>query len=265
MKNMPLWAAFLALGLLSACTSANATPEGDSGPASHPACGRPVGVPRTSAILAVDDATAPNEPDFVTDPWSDSPGTGPWQYAHQAFPAPVTARWIGTTRTEGMVALHFEVDGDPWTLAVEQSAPIPSVPEGGVEVELTVDADRLAMSRVSDGAMLLAWIRVRQGVAVLAARDEGEMHLALGDACVGSQNSGFDCDRHFLVYDLDVSAGSAATSVSTGATGTLEVDGASYTITNRLVSQRGGAPDGTAVCADLTPPAFDADVVIDAL
>lgn len=265
-RIVPRWAALTAFGLLSACTSPNTTPEGDSGLVPpYPVCERPVGVPTTSAILAVAEATAPFEPTFNTDPWSSSPSEDRWEYAHQAFPEPVTARWMGTTRTDGMVALHFDVDSEPWTIAVAQSAPIPSVPDAGVEVELTIDAERLAMTRVSDGALLLAWIRVRQPGNPLAALDVGGMHLALGDVCAGSQDSGYDCQRHFLVYDLDVSAGSAATSVPSRETGTLEVDGAPYTITNWLVSQRGGAPDGTPVCADLTPPAFDADVVIDAL
>ena len=265
MNTVPRWALLTALGLLSACASPNETPaEGDSGLAPNPACGRAVGVPRTSAILAANEAAAPHEPTFDAPPWSDPP-TDHWGYAHEAFPAPVSVRWTGTTRTDGLVALHFDLDGDSWTIAVEESAPIPSVPEAGVEVELAIDAERLAMSRASDGALLLTWIRARQGWTILSARDEGGVHLALGDACTGWEESGFGCGRSFLVYDLEASAGSAAISVPSGATGTLEVDGARYTLTNRLVSQRGGGSHDMPECGDFTTPAFDADVVIDAL
>lgn len=259
MIRMPIRAAFLLL-VLAGCDEEAQRPDGGCEPsvpsgadaggrvsADYPTCCFAVTVPATGAITAIrgGDASAPI-------------GAG------VAFPSPTAARWVGATRSEGGAALELEIEGEAWTVSVSESAPIPEPPAGGVDVELTAAAARFFVTRASDGALLVAWIRDTAERAPLdATRSAGPIELALGTACYGWQESGFGCGRGFLVYGIDASSGGEATYVAPHSTSALEVSGVRYSITNRIVSQRGG--ESGAVCADFTLPVFDADVILDAL
>lgn len=287
MKRLPICAAFLVL--VAACEpepiAPSEKPDGGCEPTirpgadaggsvsrDYPTCCFEVGVPETGRILAIALGELPSggvggDAGWIPDAGPNDGGIPPaaWIPAHMAFSSPADARWVGTSRAGDGVALHFEVAGSPWTVGVEEGTPVPDPPAGGIDVQLGVDEDRFTVTRATDGALLLAWVRLqREWMRLDDTRRIGAIDVALSDACYGWDESGFGCGRDFLVYSLEASTSGGSTHVAPRATARLDVGALRYAITNRLVSQRGGGGSG-AVCGDYTPPVFDADVVIESL
>jgi hypothetical protein len=181
----------------------------------------------------------------------------------QVLEGPTEATWLEASVSGGETVLSFETPTGPLEIVVGADLDVPTETHDvsvmlaplGTGIEVTRQADEallLALHRWGgDGDFFDGWVP--------GALDMGPFVLETVPSCYVEDG----CPRYYTFYDVIVATGTDVLAVITPfEAADVAVGEGSYRVDVHMAYDRSGrgAPD-VAQCADITPPAYDVDVM----